>query len=497
VLVELLLRRAPEGHGTAHIVEAIWVRRGRVPLAWAVPRGLVTLAVVALGASLGREGALIYLGAAAASLMARRANLAPDQVKLLVACGASAGIAAVYNTPIGGALFGLEVFLGGLALELYGPLIFASVTATLISRGLLFDHPSYVIPHYKLNHPAELLLYLVLGVLVGAVSAVFVRSVSATTHLTEMVPPRWRRLLPIPAMGLVGVAALAFPHVLGNGYDTVNLALVGQLSLSLLLVLPALKLVLSSVNAASGVPGALFTPSLFVGCLVGGAFGQAAHHFFPHLVPSSGGYMVAAMGAILAGTTHATLAAALMLFEMTGSYDLILPLLAACVLSTVVSRALTPASIYTAPLHRRGVELPRITRPAWMQREGVRALLRPAAVRVAPGASVDEVLRAAVRLDEGGRIWVVGDDGRLHGAISLDSVRDVLAEHDDLSLLVAADLMNRARPVSVDASLWDVTRRALASDQKQLAVLSPREGHKFVGTIRISDVLKAAAGEAS
>jgi CIC family chloride channel protein len=493
VAVELLLRHRPQGHGTSQIVESIWVRRGRVPLVWAVPRGLLTLVVVGMGASLGREGALIYLGAALASFLGARARLLPDQIKLLVACGATAGIAAVYNTPIGGALFGLEVFLGGLALELYGPLIFASITATVISRALLFDHPSYVIPRYRLHHPSELFFYLVLGVLVGVVSALFVRTVGVTTRLAERVSARWRVFLPILGMALVGVTGLGFPQVFGNGYDTVNHALAGEMPLRLLLILPALKLLLSSVCASSGIPGALFTPSLFVGCLFGGAFGFGAHHFWPHLVPSSGGYMVAAMGAILAGTTHATLAAALMLFEMTGSYDLILPLLAACVLSTAVSRVLAPESIYTAPLRRRGVELPRITRPAWMQREGVRGLIRPAAVRVAPQASIDDVLLAAARLDAGARIWVVGDDGRLQGAIPLDALRDALAVQVDLSLLVAADLMQRAHPVSLDASLWDVTRRALASQQQQLAVQSPRENQKFVGTIAISDVLKAAA----
>jgi CIC family chloride channel protein len=491
------LRRGPEGHGTSQIVEAIWVRRGKVPFRWALSRAVLTLVVVAMGASLGREGALIYVGAAAASALGQRARLPADQVKVLVACGASAGIAAVYNTPIGGALFGLEVFLGGLALELYGPLIFASITATVISRALLYDHPTYVIPRYKLSHPSELLLYFVLGVVIGIVSGLFVRTVASTTRLAEMVPASWRKLLPIFAMAVTGLVGLAFPEIFGNGYDTVNLALVGKLSLYLLIVLPLLKLLVSSVSAASGLPGALFTPSLFVGCLCGGAFGHLAHHFFPGVVPSSGGYMVAAMGAILAGTTHATLAAALMLFEMTGSYDLILPLLETCVVAAAVSRLLAPESIYTAPLQRRGVELPRVTRPAWMQREGVRGLIHPAPVRVAPQTPAEEVVLAATRLDGRGRIWVVDDDGHMVGAITLDLLRDVLTEHPDLSQLVAADLMQRARPISVDASLWDVTRRALASEQTQLAVSSPREGHKFVGIIDISDVLAAARESAA
>jgi len=153
VAVSTAFGQLAEGHGSSEILEAIWVRSGRVRLRAALTRGFLTLVAVALGASVGREGALIYFGAAAASWLGRRAQLDADKLKLLVACGASAGIAAAYNTPIGGALFGLEVFLGGLALELYGPIIFASVTATLISRTLLEDHPSYVIPPYRLNHP--------------------------------------------------------------------------------------------------------------------------------------------------------------------------------------------------------------------------------------------------------------------------------------------------------------------------------------------------------
>jgi CIC family chloride channel protein len=491
--VELLQRGAPTSHGTSQIIESIWARRGRVPLGWAVGRGLLTLVVVAMGASLGREGALIFFGAAVASFLGRRFQLGADHVKLLVACGASAGIAAVYNTPIGGALFGLEVFLGGLALELYGPIIFASVTATLISRVLLYDHPSYVIPRYRLHHPGELLFYLALGVIVGVVAGLFVTVIETTTRVANSIPRRWRQFLPIGALALVGGVGVEWPEVFGNGYDTVNLALAERLPFTLLLWLPVLKLLLSSVCASAGVPGALFTPSLFVGGLVGGAFGVAAHHFFPQVVSSSGGYVVAAMGAMLAGSTHATLAAALMLFEMTGSYDLILPLLAACVLSTAVSRVIAPESIYTAPLRRRGVELPRLSRPAWMQREGVRRLVRDDAVAVRLRAPVEEVVLAAARLDETDDVWVVSDDGRLRGAIPLVVLRDVLVEQPDLSLLVAADLMHPAGAISVDASLWEVTRRALAADVARLPIVSPREGGKFVGTIAIADVLAAAA----
>src|SRR5581483_6988519 len=219
---------------------------GRIALRWAIGRGLLSLVIVAMGASLGREGALVYFGAAAGSWLGRRFQLDGDQLKLLVACGASAGIAAAYNTPIGGALFGLEVFLGGLALALYGPIIFAPAAATLISRALLVDHPSYENPHYRLTHPAERAVYLAVGVVLGGVSALFVRTVELTSRLAKAVRPSLRRVLPIFALGLVGVVGIFYPEVYGNGYDTVNLALAGTLPLTLLVILPVLKLVLSS-----------------------------------------------------------------------------------------------------------------------------------------------------------------------------------------------------------------------------------------------------------
>lgn len=495
VLAGFLLRRPTRGHGSSQIIESIWSQKGDLELGWSLVYGLLNLTVVGLGASLGREGALVYFGAATGSYLGRKVGLGADQRKLLVACGASAGFAAAYNTPIGGALFALEVFLGGLSLELYGPLIFASVAATVISRALLYAHPSYVMPRYRLDHPAELPLYLVLGLLVGALSGLFVRSVELSARWVRQVPERARRFLPIAALAAVGVVGLFRPEVYGNGYDTVNDALARRLPLALLLLLPALKLVLSVACASSGTPGALFTPSLFIGGLAGGAFGVIAHRLLPHVALAPGGYAVVGMAAILAGSTHATLAAALILFELTGGYDLILPLLAASVVATAVSRLIAAESIYTAPLRRRGVELPRMARPAWMQHEGVRRLVRGQAPSVRPDAPFADVLTALARLGAGEELFIVDGAGRLRGSVSFDDVRDALGEQPDLGLLVAADLAHPAPAISVDASLWDVTRRALAGAGDLLPVLSPREGGRFVGTIAVRDVLAAAAIE--
>jgi CIC family chloride channel protein len=347
-------------------------------------------------------------------------------VKLLVACGASAGMAAAYNTPLGGALFGLEIFLGGCALELYGPLIFAALAATVISRALVSAHPSYLIPPYRLHSLTELVLSLALGAIVGVVSALFIRAIEGGARLAGLVPSPWHRLLPLLALGLVGVVGVFRPELFGNGYDTVNLAFAGALPLDLLLFLPFAKIVLSALCLDLGVPGGLFTPTLFVGGLLGGAFGELMHRLFPQAVHSNGGYVIIGMGAALAGSTRATLAAALILFELTGSYDVILPLAAACVLSTAVSRRVSAESIYTAPLRRRGVQLPRLTRPAWMQREGVRRLVRMRAPSILPNASLEDLLLAMVQVADGDPLYVVDEEGRLRGSVSLEDIREAV-----------------------------------------------------------------------
>jgi CIC family chloride channel protein len=177
---------------------------------------------------------------------------------------------------------------------------------------------------------------------------------------------------------------------------------------------------------------------------------------------------------------------------MTGNYGVILPLLAACVVSAAVSRAVTAESIYTAPLKRKGVELPRLARPAWMQRTGVRSLVRADAPRVPPSTRLEEVVLKMAQLPEGDDLFVVTADDQLRGVISAETLRDVLADLPDLQLVVAADVMERAGAVSVDASLWEATRRALAAETTRLPVVSPREGNRFLGTLAIPDVLAAA-----
>nr|WP_305794158.1 chloride channel protein [Myxococcus landrumus] len=486
-LLSLVVGQPLRGHGTAGIIESIWVRSGRLPLHRALLRGLVSILAVAMGAPLGREGALLSTGAASGSALAQWLGLNAGQTRLLVACGASAGMASAYNVPIGAALFGLEVLLGSFAMELFGPIVVSCVVATLVSRVLIADHPSYVIPGYTLLHPRELLLALVLGVLLGGASALYVRGINVMSDLLDRVSSWLAPFLPLLAMGVVGVVAVWLPQLLGNGYDAVNAALLGRMSLTLLLVLPLAKLALTSLCAGAGVPGGLFTPSLFFGALLGGAFGMLSERLFPGSAPS-GAYALLGMGAVLAGTTHASVSAVLLIFELTGDYPLVLPLMLSAVVSAAISRRLEPESLYTSVLNRRNVRMP-ATIPHWLRQEGARALLKPVSKRVSPSAPFQEVVALLLELPAGEDLYVTDEAGRYRGALVLDELKGHLPDHSLLQATIAEDIMDtQVKPITPEMSLSEVAARFAQTALERLPVVD--SGRRLLGTISKMDVLR-------
>ncbi|MEE9472330.1 MAG: chloride channel protein, partial [Gemmatimonadota bacterium] len=264
-LLTLLARQSLRGHGASGIIEAVATRGGTIPLKPTFLRVGATLLTVGSGGSLGREGPLLRVGAALASLLARKLGLTGHRVKILVGCGAAAGLASAYNAPIGGALFAMEVILGNFALESFGPIVVASVLATVVTRALMGGYPAYSPPvHETLTSAWELGHYLFMGLLIGIASALFILALRGAGRGFDRLPvPVW--LKPVIGFSLLGVIGIGFPHVFGNGYDTTNLVLNEALPLKLILLLPLLKVLSTALTMGSGGAGGLFTPTLFVG----------------------------------------------------------------------------------------------------------------------------------------------------------------------------------------------------------------------------------------
>ena len=485
----MFVKRRLGGHGTSGIIEAIWVQQGRLRLGQALLRAVVSIVAVGAGASLGREGALVQTGAAAGSWLADRLGVTRRQARLLVACGAASGISAAYNVPIGGALFGLEVLLGSFALELFGPVVVSCVTATFIARIVTGAGPAYAIPDYQLIHPAQLLAGVALAPVLGIASAIFVQVLGWVEVQIYKVPKAFARFLPPAGMAVLGVAALRFPELLGNGYDTVDAVLRGNVPLHLLLLLPFLKLTASALCAGVGIPGGLFTPSLFYGATLGGALGEVVQWAFPSLGAPSGSFALVGMAAVLAGTTHAAVSAVLIIFELTGDYGVILPLMVSAAIAAAVSRSFEPDSLYTAPLRRRGVKLPELPRPEWLRVTTVVALLDKEVESVPPEAPFGTLLPRLLALPPGHDLYVVGREGALLGIVALDALKGTIRDEALLSMIVAADVMDEdVPPITIGMTLAEVAGRFAEQELERLPVVDERG--RLVGTVSKRDVLK-------
>jgi H+/Cl- antiporter ClcA len=351
-LGQLVLVRLSSGNGI-DITSAIWFSAGRLPVVRTLGSAVLSVVVVGMGASLGREGAPKQAGAVVADLISDQARLSDEQRRLLVACGAGAGMAAAYGVPLGGALFALEVLRGMLALRLVLPALLASLVATAISWLVLPDAPTYQSPSFS-NSAGTLAWALLIGPLAGIVAVGYVRTVACADRNT---PTGWKRFAaPALALGLLGLISVKFPQLLGNGQDLSQLLFTGAItSSSLLLLLFILKPAATVLCLGSGTPGGLFTPSLTFGALLGGTLGYAGSQLGSGVPPGLSAVLGA--GALLAATTQGPISAVVLVMELTGrDRSFIAPLLLAVITATLVSRTFEPRSIYEARLTDKEVQ---------------------------------------------------------------------------------------------------------------------------------------------
>jgi CIC family chloride channel protein len=339
-------RRRNKGHA-GDLAEAIWEGTGRIPAGRTWGNALLSIIVVGLGASLGREGAIKQTGAALASKLGDWVRLPAPQRRLVLACGAGAGIAAAYNVPFGGAIFAMEVLLGTLALPQVVPALVASLLGTAVSWLLLPNQPAYAID--VTSSPfAQIVWAGLAGPLLGIAAAGYVWVIG----WADQKRPQKTALLfaPVLTLAVLGAVAIPFPQLLGNGKDLVERAFSNHLDLSLLLVLPVLKLAATSACLRSGIPGGLFTPTLTCGALLGGFLGRFAALFVPGLEPAS--CAIVGAGAFLASATGGPVSSILLLLELTRHIQpLLVPLMLAVAAASLTTRSLELRSIYTARFH--------------------------------------------------------------------------------------------------------------------------------------------------
>lgn len=342
------------GAGVGEVMEAVALGKGRISMRLTLLKACGSLLAIVSGGSVGREGPLIQFGGGLGSTLGRVFALRERQIRALIAAGAAAGFAAAYNTPIAAVLFVVEVVSGVVALDIVLPAIIATPIATALTRLAIGGGPIYGQQTFSMNSNAELAVYAVLGLLAGVAGPLFMWLLRyGELGFARLVPPR----VPRAALGgaLVGVMAIALPQVTGNGFEGINLILDQRWSIGLVVLLWFAKALATTSSVSSGSPGGVFTPSLFLGAALGATVGHLVLHL--GALANSGAvaaYALVGMAAMIAATTHAPLMATVLVFELSGDYAIVLPLLTACAIATVVSRRVHPDSIYTEEVRHRG-----------------------------------------------------------------------------------------------------------------------------------------------
>ena len=446
----LLLRHlVVRGHG-GEVSETIWFKEGKFPFLRTSTSAVLSIVIVGLGASVGREGAPKQVGAAIASQLAEWFSLNPAQRRLLAACGAGAGMAAVYNVPVGGALFAMEVLLGTLALPLVIPALLTSFIATAVSWLFLPNHATYSLPSLHTS-TSQILWALAFAPLAGLASVVYVRTI---VWADRNKPRGWLRIvLPPIVFTALGVAAIWFPQLLGNGKDTAQLAFLNQIDIRLLFVLMALKVAATSGCLRSGVPGGLFTPTVTVGALLGGGCGQVWTHFgFP---AAGGSFAVIGAGAVLAAATQGPVSAIVLILELTYRINgIMIPLIIGVCGATIVAGWLEPKSIYSAGLHfgRASAEALAPAVPTAFD-----DLIRRDCDVVSASAHYSVVLKKLLS-SRSSSVFVVDENGKLTGQIG---TQQALAANREgpLDTMTAADLLIPVHAVSASAARRDALQQ--------------------------------------
>lgn len=476
--------RLIRGQVSKDYMEAITLGDGVIRTRSTLVKSLSSLLTIASGSSIGREGPMVQLSAMLASLLGRQARFSTPRLKLMVACGAAAGIASAYNAPIAGALFVAEIVLGSIAMESFGPLIFSSVIATVTTRHLLGSSPVFEIPSFHLVSNWELLPYLLLGLITGFAAPWFLRLLEGSERL--FAAGKLPFFLRMGLGGLVvGILSIREPRIWGNGYGVVDSILHHEWMWQALLGILVLKLLATAASVGSGAVGGVFTPTLFMGAVLGSLWGHLIHFLWPQSTAPSSAYGLVGMAGFLAGTTHAPLMAILIIFEMTLDYAIVGPLMLACVTAYYTSRSIEPRSIYADSLLRKEADQP--VSPIAQLR--VRDLMKPNPLRVTEKAPFSEIAGTFVK-NRMNYLYVVDGKDRLCGALSLHDIKPYLNTPELAHLVRAYDLVREGFPSVVsNATLPQVMEAFVHHDGERLPVIRDENDRTLLGTVSKRDLL--------
>lgn len=476
--------------GVSNVIEASVFQGGRMNFRVGIGASIASIFSIGIGGSVGREGPAIHLGATIGAWFSEKLHLTRSLSRALLGCGSAAAVAASFNAPIAGALFAHEVIVGHFAMSAFAPIVISSVVGTIVSRIYFGDSPAFEITQQSLASLWEFPAVVGLGIAGGLVAIILMRTTMASEDLIKKLPgPHWIR----PGIGgfLLGLIALAFPHVLGVGYEATDMALNAQLPLYLLISLLFMKILSTSICIGSGFGGGVFTPSLMVGAMLGGAYGIVVTSIFPDLSSGPGAYTIVGMGAVAAAVLGAPISTTLIVFELTDDYPLTIAVMVGVVISSIIAQQFLRKSFFNWQLERAGLDLKSGFETTLLRSIKVKSVTNTEAETVSISSSLEK-LRNKLQFSETGELFVILEDGELFGTITLADLSDIAFDHNVDNLVNAGDIA-RINPPILDQNddLENAKKVMQDSGEHFIAVVDNHETMKFIGVLNETDMMAA------
>jgi CIC family chloride channel protein len=477
--------------GVPATMEAVALKGGIIKVRTFCTRMLASAITLGSGGSAGKEGPIIQIGASIGSAVGQFFKVSGARMRVLVGCGAAAGLAAIFNAPIAGVLFSLEVVLGEFSVHSFTPIVISSVVATAVSRAWLMEGAALKLPPYTLFSYWEIGFYVLLGIASGVVSVGFTKALHGVERLSHRHGPLKTHWQPIIGGLVVGMIGFFFPQILGCGYSPIIQAIEGNFLWNILLALLVLKIIATAFTLGTGGSGGILYPCLFMGAMLGGIMGFGFHALAPGIAPSAGGYALVGMGAVLGAAVQAPLAAIMMGFELTGSYAVILPMMTACVLATVVHRRLMSHSIYTQALVDRGIDISAAREMGVLTSLTVADVMHREVPRIPGNMPYNEVVQLCLK-GQGNYLYTTDAEDNLEGVISFQDIKEFIYDDQLNGLVYARDIANRdVVYVTPDETLASSLNKFSYIDMEELPVVGSEDGfRRLLGIITRSELMK-------
>ncbi len=481
------------GYGLPKFLRKVNMEGGYIPFRTIILKILSCSLTIGTGNSAGVEGPIALVGGALGSQCGKFSRVSGERMKIYIAAGSAGAIAAVFNAPIAGVFFAAEiVLLGTYEISSFSALVVSSAIATVVSRAYYGESPVFQIPPYHLvSSFTELPLYMLMGLFMGVLAVLHIRFFYKTRDFFANcnIHPQAK---PIVGAFLVGLIAIFFPRVMGDGYDYIKVVLAGHAVLWVMAVLIFLKIAATSITLGAGGSGGVFAPALFIGAVAGGAFGGVVHHLFPLHTAAAGAYAAVGVGAFLAASTHSPLTAIFLLFEMTGDYRIIIPVMLSSIIGTTVAHWLCKDSIDTVDFSREGIDIHEGRETAIMKSIKVGTLLDEDVNFISETANVDQLLKIFSMAKDGFYFPVINETGMMTGIVSLQDVKTVL--HDEKlrrNATVGKVCARNVIFVTPEENLYDAMRIFDIKGFDEIPVVEDKNSPWVLGMLKRRDILEA------